>query len=73
MVLLLLLNQNTAILRNDAAYQKRCDEFITKYCPNTESQYRKILKNKFHSCQTQVKTTGKIDIYIFEKKRIEIV
>ena len=35
----------------------------------TELQYQKIVKNKFHSSQIQVKTTGKIDIHINEKKK----
>ena len=32
-----------------------------------EPQYRKIVRNKFHRSQTQVKTTVKIDIQINEK------
>ena len=39
----------------------------------TEPQYRKVVTNKFHISQTQVKTTGKIDIHINEKERRENV
>ena len=34
----------------------------------TEPQYQKIVMNNFHTSQIQVKTTGKIDIHINEKK-----
>ena len=37
----------------------------------TEPQYQKIVMNKFHISQIQVKTTGKIDIHINEKERRE--
>ena len=34
----------------------------------TEPQYQKIVMNKFHISQIQVKTTGKIDIHNNEKR-----
>ena len=37
----------------------------------TEPQYQKNVMNNFHSSQIQVKTTGKIDIHINEKKNRE--